>query len=277
MNSKYSFIAILLLVVTAFLGCTKAKVEPEIDPNRKGTIVLNFDNIAGTRNLKFGENYTNAAGEQFSLDVFQYYISNIKLKTEDGREYVVPQDESYFLVKEQDPKSQLITLKNVPEGNYNSVTFIIGVDSLRNTMDVSKRIGVLDVGNAEMGKGMYWSWNSGYIFVKAEGLSPQVAPGPDGQRKFRYHIGGFGGYSSRTINNIKTKTLDLGRDRAKVRQGKEPEVHIVVDVLKMFSGTATISLATNPTVMFSPFSVNVANNYVNMFEYHHVHNESGGK
>ncbi len=276
MNSKYSFLAILIVVVS-FLGCIKAQVEPEIDPSRKGTIVLNFDNVAGTRDLKFGESYTNAAGEQFSLDMFQYYISNIKLKTEDGREHVVPQDESYFLVKEQDANSQLITLKNVPEGNYNFVTFTIGVDSLRNTMDVSKRIGVLDVGNAEMGKGMYWSWNSGYIFVKAEGLSPQVAPGPDGQRKFRYHIGGFGGYSSRTINNIKAKTLDLGRDRAKVRQGKAPEVHIVVDVLKMFSGTTTISLATNPTVMFSPFSVNVANNYVNMFEYHHVHNESGGK
>lgn len=272
MNSKYSFLAILI-VIFSFLSCTKAQVEPEIDPNRKGEITLNFDNIAGTKDLKLGENYTNAAGEQFNLDMFQYYISNIKLKTEDGREYVVPQDESYFLIKEQDVKSQLITLKNVPEGNYNFVTFIIGVDSLRNTMDVSKRTGVLDIGNADMAKGMYWSWNSGYIFVKAEGISPQAPAGPDGQRKFRYHIGGFGGYSSKTINNIKTKTLDLGRDRAKVRQGKNPEVHIVVDVLKMFSGATNISFATHPTVMFSPFSVNIAANYVNMFEYHHVHNE----
>lgn len=269
MNFKYSFLAILS-VIFSFWGCTKAQVEPEIDPNRKGEITLNFDNIAGTKDLKFGENYTNVVGEQFNLDMFQYYISNIKLKTEDGRDYVVPQEESYFLIKEEDAKSQFITLKNIPEGNYNSVTFTIGVDSLRNTMDISKRTGSLDIGNADMAKGMYWSWNSGYIFVKAEGISPQATMGPDGQRKFRYHIGG---YSSKTINNIKNKTLDLGRDRAKVRQSKNPEVHIVVDALKMFSGTTNVSFATNSTVMFSPFSVNVAANYVNMFEYHHVHNE----
>jgi hypothetical protein len=276
MNFKYSFLAISF-VIFSILGCTKTQVEPEIDPNKKGTMVLNFDNIAGTKDFKFGDTYTNATGEQFSLDMFQYYISNIKLKTEDGREYIVPQDESYFLVKEQDTKSQLVTLKNVPEGNYNSVTFTIGVDSLRNTMDLSKRTGVLDIGNADMGKGMYWSWNSGYIFVKAEGTSPQATMGPDGQRKFRYHIGGFGGFSSKTINNIKTKKLDLGRDRAKVREAKNPEIHIVVDVLKMFSGTTNVSFATNTTVMFSPFSTNISANYVNMFEYHHVHNEGGDK
>lgn len=273
MNFKYSFFAILF-VTFSFLGCTKAQVEPEIDPNKLGSLALNFDNIAGTKDLKFGENYTNATGEQFNLDLFQYYISNIKLKNENGTTYTVPQDESYFLVKEEDTKSQILTLKNIPEGNYSEVSFTIGIDSLRNTADISKRTGCLDIGNADMAKGMYWSWNSGYIFVKAEGISPQVTAGPDGQKRFRYHIGGFGGYSSKTLNNIKTKTLSLGKDKATVRKDAiTPEIHIVADVLKMFTGTANVSLATNPTVMFSPYSTTVSANYVNMFEYHHVHNE----
>ncbi|TAH20428.1 MAG: hypothetical protein EAZ08_06210 [Cytophagales bacterium] len=271
MNFKYSFLAILF-VSFSFLGCTKAQVEPEIDPNKLGSLVLNFDNIAGTKDLKFGENYTNAAGEQFNLDMFQYYISNIKLKNENGTTYTVPQDESYFLVKEEDAKSQILTLKNIPEGNYSEVTFTIGVDSLRNTADISKRTGALDIGNA--GKDMYWSWNSGYIFVKAEGVSPQVAAGPDGQKRFRYHIGGFGGYSAKTLNNIKTKTLPLGLDRATVRKDViTPEIHIVTDVLKIFTGTTNVSLAANPTVMFAPYSTTISANYVNMFEYQHVHNE----
>lgn len=271
MNFKYSFSAILF-VTFSFLGCTKAQVTPEIDPNKLGSLVLNFDNIAGTKDLKFGENYTNAAGEQFNLDMFQYYISNIKLKNENGTTYTVPQDESYFLVKEEDAKSQILTLKNIPEGNYSEVTFTIGVDSLRNTADISKRTGALDIGNA--GKDMYWSWNSGYIFVKAEGVSPQVAAGPDGQKRFRYHIGGFGGYSAKTLNNIKTKTLSLGLDRATVRKDViTPEIHIVTDVLKIFTGTTNVSLAANPTVMFAPYSTTISANYVNMFEYQHVHNE----
>lgn len=275
MNFKYSFFNVLF-VVFSLLGCTKSQVEPEIDANRLGSLVINFDNIVGAADLKFGENYTNAAGEQFNLDIFQYYISNITLKNEDGTTYTVPQDESYFLVKEEDAKSQIITLKSVPEGNYNSVTFTIGVDSLRNTSDISKRIGVLDIGKSDMA--MYWSWNSGYIFVKAEGVSPQVATGPDGQRRFRYHIGGFGGYSSRTINNIKTKTISLGNDKATVRKDKIiPEIYLTANVLKMFEGTTNISLAANPTVMFAPFSTNVAANYLNMFAYSRVINEISNK
>ncbi|TAH18750.1 MAG: hypothetical protein EAZ08_10455 [Cytophagales bacterium] len=275
MGFKYSFLS-ALFIVFLYWGCAKAPVEPEIDANKSGSIVLSFDNIAGTKDLKFGDSYTNAAGEQFSLDIFQYYISNIILKNEDGTNYIIPQDESYFLVKEEDAKSQIIKLKNIPEGNYSAVTFTIGVDSLRNTSDISKRIGVLDIGSPDIA--MYWSWNSGYIFVKAEGLSPQVAIGPDGQRRFRYHIGGFGGYSSKTINNIKTTTISLGSDRATVRKDKiTPEIYLTADVLKMFEGNTNISLAANPTVMFAAFSTNVAANYLNMFAYNRVYNEMTDK
>ena len=65
-------------------------------------------------------------------------------------------------------------------------------------MDVSQRTGVLDPSGA--GADMYWTWNSGYIFFKMEGTSP-AATGMG--NSFMYHIGGFGGYSAPTINNIK--------------------------------------------------------------------------
>lgn len=263
-------IAIAALSLT-FAACTKSSdTAPEFDPNDKGILEIKFDNIAGNANLQTGVNYTNAAGEQFNVDFLQYYISNIRLVREDGQEYVVPQDESYFLIKESEAASQVVSIPNVPAGNYSRIRFVIGVDSLRNTMDVSRRTGVLDVAGA--GRGMYWSWNSGYIFVKMEGTSPQAITASNATGRYRYHIGGFGGYSSATINNIKTRTLDLGNDRARVRKNTRPSVHVTVDVLRMFTGTANISLATNSTVMFSPFSTTVSANYVNMFQYDHVHN-----
>ena len=78
-------------------------------------------------------------------------------------------NDCYFLIDESDADTHEPVL-SVPEGEYKTLSFILGVDSLRNTMDVSQRTGVLDVSGAATD--MYWSWNSGYIFFKMEGTSP---------------------------------------------------------------------------------------------------------
>lgn len=267
--NRFQSILFSALIAVFFAGCNK----DEFKAGDKGRIVIEFDNVAGSQDLQLNTgNYTNAAGESFNISLFQYYISNIKLQTEDGDEYIVPQKESYFLIQEHKAHTHSVVLNDVPAGNYKSVSFIIGVDSLRNTMAPSERTGVLDVAAYTGEENMYWAWNSGYIFVKTEGISPQAPVGTDGQRKFRYHVGGYGGYSSATINNIKSKSLSFGREVAKVRKDATPEVHLKVDILKLFNGSPNISIAANPSVHFAPFSVNIANNYVNMFEFDHVHN-----
>nr|WP_222838143.1 MbnP family protein [Chitinophaga pinensis] len=157
-------------------------------------------------------------------------------------------------------------------GEYAAVSFVLGVDSLRSTMDISKRTGVLDP-TGGMDDGMYWGWNSGYIFFKMEGTSDVAPVDPSGQHKFRYHIGGFGGYNAPTLNNVRTITVDLTAGGvAKVRPDRESNVHLMVDILKMFNGATTVSIAGNPTVMFSEFSTKVSGNYVNMFTHDHTEN-----
>ncbi len=274
MQFRTSFLTLLLATfLLAFTACKKDDNSLDFNPNDTGSIVLEFDNVVGDKPLELDKGtYTNALGEQFSISLFQYFISNIALTTEDGREYVVPQDESYFIIQQHKAHTHSVILKDIPAGNYTQVRFIIGVDSLRNTMEPEKRTGVLDVANYVGAEKMYWSWNSGYIFVKIEGNSPQAPVGNDGQQRFRYHIGGFGGYSSPTINNIKETKLSFGKDVAKVRKDKTPDVHIKADLLKAFNGNPNISIAANPSVHFAPFSVNIANNYVHMFNVDHVHN-----
>ena len=85
------------------------------------------------------------------------------------------------------------------------------------------------------------------------------------------HIGGFGGLSSKTINNIKETSLKIA-DVAKVRSDATPKMHVVVDAAKVLNGSTNVSFKTNATTMFNPFSVNVANNYVSMFTLDHIHN-----
>lgn len=262
--------AIAALLVFPLVSCEEEDVKPQLDPNKKGSIELKFDNVAGSQDFAFGTTYQNSAGETFKVNVLQYYISNISFKKADGTEYIVPQDSSYFLIREQDAATQKIRLSNIPLGDYTEVSFIVGVDSLRSTLPPSERKGVLDIGADA--QGMYWTWNSGYIFFKMEGTSAQIPvteTNPNGL--FKYHIGGFGGYSTPTFNNIRKITLPMNGEKAKVRDDSSPSVHILVDILKVFEGDMTISLAQNPIVMGNPFSLNVSKNYMNAFVIDHIH------
>lgn len=250
---------------TLFISCKKDST-PEYNTSVKAPLSVEFDNIAGAADLALNTGtYTNAAGESFNVTKLKYYVSNFKLTNMDGTVYTVPQDSCYFLIDESDPDTHEPIL-NVPEGEYKTVSFIIGVDSAKNTADISTRTGALDPTGA--GADMYWTWNSGYIFFKMEGASSASMMGD-----YMYHIGGFGGMTSSTINNIKTITLDLTvRGTPKVKTGKETNIHLMVDILKMFTGTTNVSIATNPMVMFDPYSTTIANNYAGMIRHDHTEN-----
>ncbi len=184
----------------------------------------------------------------------------------DGHIYTVPQDSCYFLIDESDSSTHQPLLQ-VPEGEYKTLSFILGVDSLRSTMDISRRTGVLDPSAAA--SDMYWNTDSGYIFFNMEGHSP-AAGGTGG---YMFHIGGYGGPASPTINNIKTISLDLtARGMPKVKTGLEPNLHLMVDILKLFNGPAQISIAATPMVLFDPYSTTIANNYTAMFRHDHTEN-----
>jgi hypothetical protein len=271
---KYFKIVLVALSSGLLFGTCKKEKLPG-GPGTQDNLVplsIEFDNIIGGQNLFLNAvNYTNAVGEQFNVSLLQYFISNIKLRKTDGTEYAVNQDSSYFLIKESDPATRFARFK-VPAGDYNQLSFILGVDSMRSTMDISKRTGVLDPAGG-MDDGMYWGWNSGYIFFKMEGISPVAPVDPSGQKKFRYHIGGFGGYSAPTLNNIKTITINLAASgNAQARAGRNANIHLLVDVLKAFNGSVPLSIAAYPTVMFSDYSVNIANNYTSMFYHDHTEN-----
>lgn len=271
MINKIQFAGAVLLI-SSMLSCKKDLSEPQFNQQNLAPLSVEFDNIVGGQNLALNTaNYRNSAGETYNIQLLQYFISNISVTKADGTRYIVPQDSSYFLINEADPGSRFARVQ-VPEGDYTQLTFTLGVDSLRSTMDVSRRTGVLDPAGG-MESGMYWGWNSGYIFFKMEGTSPQAPADPTGSHKYRFHIGGFGGYSAPTINNIKIITTDLtARGIAQVRKNRNANVHLFADIDKVLSGSTGISLTANPQVMFSSFSVTVANNFLNMFTHDHTEN-----
>lgn len=274
------------LLFCALTGVSTACIQedPGPDLDKTGEFSLEFDHIVGEETFGLSpRKYTNANGEEFSIKLLQYFISNIKLYTESGAEYVVPQEESYFLIQGADRDTRF-TKVTVPEGDYTRISFVLGVDSLRSTMPVEDRPGVLsfDPAHGHEGGGMYWGWNSGYIFFKLEGtcalISDDQLGDPTGNKQFKYHIGGFGGYSAPTLNNIKEITMDLKQGGiAQVREGLRSNVHLFVDIMEVFDGQNSFSIPQHPNVMFSDYSVNIANNFPGMFSHDHTENFTKGE
>lgn len=251
------------LVALIFTSCKK---ETNFDIQKTGAIKIKFDHIAHGKKLSLNtETYTNAANETYSVSMLKYYISNIKVTNIKGETYVLPKKDSYFLIDQ----SKLESLKpsiTIPEGEYTSLEFNVGIDSATNVSPLEGRIGVLDIANNDM----YWSWNSGYIFFKIEGSS-ESANSQD--KKFRYHIGLYGGMNSPTVNNNKIIKINLeAAGVAKVQQNLSADIHLMVDIGKIFNGPNPIKIAEHATVMTTGPHQEIANNYASMFTHDHTHN-----
>lgn len=258
---------LFLLLPLAFVTC-----QSSLDPGL-GSLSLSINHTVNGKPLTLNtETYQNTSGESFTITKFDYFLTNIRLLRTDGSAYTVPQDNSYFLIRSADPTTQQITLTNIPAGDYSQLEFMIGVDSLRNTADVSRRTGVLDPGGSHTA-GMYWDWNTGYIHLKLEGTSPSAPVDATGARNFRYHIGLFGGYQSRTLNNLRTVRVPLGvnstaaANRLAIGSNLTTQLMIQADAGKVFNGPTPIQIAQYPDVMISPISATVANNYATMFSF----------
>jgi hypothetical protein len=254
---------ILYLVIVISLSACKKESDDITNPIGKlGTVQLIFDNVVGSEELVLdSQSYVNDFDEEFTVAKFNYFISNIELKLTDGTYVQMPQDSSYFLIKEKDLFSHTANLNWVNEGEYTGIRFMIGVDSLRSTMPKEMQTGNLDQGG--YASDMYWVWNQGYIFMKLECHEYQPKGG-SAPIPFVYHIGGFGGYNTPTINNIRTMSLDFPNNIT-VSQSKKSKVFIKTDVMKVLSGPNPIQFSKYPTVMLTPFSVKVADNYMQMF------------
>lgn len=206
------------------------------------TITIQFRHKVGERELQLlNETYTNPFGEPITITRFKYYLSHVSMAMAGQKEKELSQ--KTFLIDEAVPGSKTLrftTGLTTPQ----TLSFVIGVDSALNVSGV--QTGSLDPLN-----GMFWTWNSGYIFAKLEGKSDSSkAPA----HSVQYDVGGF-----RTGNNAMRKV------QLTLPNGATTFV-IDVDLLKWFSGRHTIKVAQSP-LCHQPgaLAMQLADNYANMF------------
>jgi len=195
--------------------------------------------------------YTNAAGNQFILDRFKYYLSNIKFRnTRNGSFYLEP--DSYHLVSvEQDKHVYEIELENVEPGTYNEFEFAIGVDNAKNTS--TDRVGALDPANQ-----MAWNWDTGYKFISVSGkLLTDNGASPEG---LVIHVGFDENY------RIVQKTLSqLTLPNLEVAAGKTTVIEINVKTDQLFNQPNVINFTENSVIMAGEPAQKLADNYQGMF------------
>jgi hypothetical protein len=158
------------------VGCAKPAPPP--------AVAIEISHVVGEQPFALGESFKTASGEDFTATRLRYYLSGFRLRRTDGGWSEAPRDEQsdagYYLVDEAVANSKTLKLPPAPAGEYRGVEFRLGIDPARN--HAGAQTGVLDPV-----RGMFWMWNTGYIFLKFEGHS---LPSPEGDGRQPLRAGG---------------------------------------------------------------------------------------
>ncbi len=210
---------------------------------------LKFVPFAGKQSLVLMDStYHTALNEPITFRNFLFYVSHIQLTNDKG--HTVYLNNAYYLLNASDTASLTIHLPVKPQSIV-AIQFTIGVDSIKNVSGIQ-------TGSLDPMLGMFWTWNTGYIFAKLEGNSP-VSKAP--AHYVTYHIGGY----KHNENALRVIQLNISKKQW-VHQ-----IDIGADVLAWFNGKQPLSIQEHP-ICHSPgkLAMQIADNYAQMFHIIHV-------
>jgi len=205
---------------------------------KKDNIELQIIPKFGVAHFILGKQYP-INSDSIQLETIKFYISNIELLLDGKATY--KEKNSYHLVDFLDTNSMSISLIKSSNEKFNEIKFNIGIDSIINQ---SGAFG----GDLDPTKGMYWTWQNGYINIKLEGsISNSIT---DVDSKFEYHLGGY----QYPTNTIQQMNFDVKQNS---------NVDFVLDVEKMIQH---IDVEKQPKLMSpSAEAVDFATNFSRAF------------
>lgn len=187
------------LVLTAFFTIGMLAVNARNNKNIEISIIPSW----GTEQLSLNKIYQGLNGSKFKLNTLKFYICHINMTK--SSKVVYKEKNSYHLVDLSNETSLSWILNNGAKKDFDKINFQLGVDSLTNESGVRGS-------DLDPTKGMYWSWQSGYINFKMEGdfkLKEEVS-------NFEYHLGGYQGQFNAiqtiNLNAVKSKVIRIRFD-----------------------------------------------------------------
>ena len=199
-----NILTIISLVSIILVSCEKPT---------KTNLTINFSHTVEGANLTTNKMiYTNDAGENYNVQTLKYLISDITLHAENGSSLVL--DEVHF-IDISDESTFSFTYNDVPNNNYTSISFDMGLDTLKNgDQDLEEPLFQWKYINEDFHSTMEWpltmsdmDMGGGYHYMKLEGDFNDSLSG------YGTHTGGAMGmdYSFNNIDGISLiVTDDLG-------------------------------------------------------------------
>ena len=231
-----------LLCLACFVYTQNTSIRAQTNT---GEVIVQFQNVANNRPIALRDSfYTNSFNETYQVTKLKYYISNIQLTGSRNVEPIA----NVFLVDAEIKDGLRFA---IPPGTYNKLSFTLGLDSALNNRGAQD--GLLDPL-----KGMFWTWNSGYVYFKLEGFSPSSTA--DLQR-IEHHIGGYKGVNkaARQIELPLPASLIVGPKGSRT-------ITVQMNLDSYWKGRSDITIASNALIMApGPLAVKSADNFEGLF------------
>ncbi len=219
-----NIIALITTIAFLFFGCKKD------DPKNNPPLPLTTSNL--TIKIKYtfkGEpleintkTYVNKALDTFNISAFSHYLSNITLINASDTLNLA----NYNLSMAEYASTNTFTIANVRKSAWKKISFLLGVDANRNHTGLQ----TLDLSPS---KGMFWTWNSGYIFIRLKG---QLSSG----KNIGLDIGGD--------DNLVSQSFDISKyniDRENIT------LNLEIDVNEMLENPELYNFKTDATSIHS--------------------------
>lgn len=159
---------LLMLIIPAAI-----KAQP------KHECSLTFQAVFNDIRVKPGDFCKLASGDSISFETLKFYLSGIEFLRNDTA--VWKEQNSFHLVNLFETENENARIKLPSDCMFNKIRFQLGIDSITN---VSGAMG----GDLDPTKGMFWTWQSGYINFKLEGKSNVCKTR---NNEFQFHLGGY--------------------------------------------------------------------------------------
>ncbi|MCB0395818.1 MAG: hypothetical protein KDD36_04140 [Flavobacteriales bacterium] len=171
------------------------------------SLKINLDVVFNNRPVTLNDSvYHIQNGHGIKLETLKFYLSGIQL-LQNGK-VVYSEKNSYHLVDVSRDGSRKHLLQTTDQFTFDQVRFNLGIDS---TTNVSGAMG----GDLDPTKGMYWTWQSGYVNFKMEGTSGAS------DKRFEFHLGGY----QHPFSSLQIITLDVPAKR---------DVNLMLDLGQFF-------------------------------------------
>jgi hypothetical protein len=160
-----------------FSSCGKDEkaIEAELTINPKA--------FWDTERLEIGSTYSDPFDRPLLVQDFRCYLTGIYAINEN--------DEALFIssVEHLDFSESPSIKKTLPTGRYKGLRFGIGVDAGRNTGQDPSQYPNAHPLSVVTSQGMFWTWNSGYIFVQFQGKTAFDGDANNMLDSYAFHIG----------------------------------------------------------------------------------------